>query len=91
MIALADVRMTVEEYLELLAAARETKNAVNNVVKSTKKAAKSAKKTGRKVNTAYSKAFKKVQNKYKTKAGKWKKGGFGKAVREAHKMARRSR
>lgn len=81
--------MTVEEYLELLEAARQTQTAVKDVVRSTKKAAKSVKKTSRKVNTAYSKAFKKIQNKYKTKAGKWKKGGFGRAVREAHRMAKK--
>ena len=81
--------MTVEEYLELLEAARQTRETVGDAVKSTKKAVKSVKKTTRKANTAYSKAFKKVQNKYKTKAGKWKKGGFGKAVREAHRMAKK--
>ncbi len=35
----------------------------------------------------YSKAFDKVKGKYKLKSGKWKKDGFKKAVREAHKMA----
>lgn len=45
----------------------------------------------RKRNTAYARAFKKVQKKYKLKSGKWKKGGFGKAVREAHKIAKRSK
>ena len=37
----------------------------------------------------YKKMFKKVQNKYKLKSGKWKKGGFRKAVKEAHRMARK--
>lgn len=35
----------------------------------------------------YSKAFNVVKKKYKLKSGKWKKDGFKKAVREAHKMA----
>ena len=35
----------------------------------------------------YSKAFDKVKGKYKLKSGKWKKDGFKKAVREAHKIA----
>tara|TARA_Y100000592_G_scaffold2156_1_gene3384 strand:- start:1329 stop:1703 length:375 start_codon:yes stop_codon:yes gene_type:complete len=39
---------------------------------------------------AYAKAFKKVQSKYKLKSGKWKKGGFKRAVKEAHKLAKRS-
>ena len=37
----------------------------------------------------YKAAFKKVQKRYKLKSGKWKKGGFRSAVREAHKMAKR--
>jgi hypothetical protein len=37
----------------------------------------------------YSKAFKKVQSKYKLKSGKWKKGGFKRAVKEAHKLAKK--
>lgn len=35
----------------------------------------------------YSKAFQKVKSKYKLRSGKWKKDGFKKAVREAHKLA----
>lgn len=37
----------------------------------------------------YKAAFKKIQKRYKLKSGKWKKGGFRAAVREAHRMARR--
>ena len=37
----------------------------------------------------YKAAFKKIQSRYKLKSGRWKKGGFRAAVREAHKMARR--
>ena len=37
----------------------------------------------------YKKAFKKIQSRYKLKSGKWKKGGFKSAVREAHRMAKR--
>lgn len=39
----------------------------------------------------YKAAFKKIQKRYKLKSGKWKKGGFRSAVREAHKMAKRGR
>jgi len=35
----------------------------------------------------YSKAFNKIKSKHKLKSGKWKKDGFKKAVREAHRMA----
>ncbi len=53
------------------------------------------KKAKRKVKSAakraYSKAFKQVQGKYKLKSGKWKKDGFKRAVKEAHKLAKRAR
>ena len=38
---------------------------------------------------AYKKAFKRVAPKYKKKDGTWKKDGFKKAVKEAHRMARK--
>jgi hypothetical protein len=38
-------------------------------------------------NRKYKAAFKKVAPRYKLKSGKWKAGGFKRAVREAHKMA----
>jgi len=81
--------MSVEEYLELLEAARQTRTAVKDVAKSTRKAVKTVKKTRRKVNTAYSKAFAKVKGKYMKKSGGWKKGGFARAVKAAHRMARK--
>ena len=43
----------------------------------------------RKKNTKYSKAVKKVESKYKLKYGKWKKNGFARAVKEAHKLAKK--
>lgn len=36
----------------------------------------------------YKSAFKSLAPKYKLKNGKWKKGGFKRAVKESHKMAR---
>ena len=43
--------------------------------------------------SAYSKkygaAFKKVAKKHKTKSGSWKKGGFKRAQKEAHKLAKK--
>ena len=38
-------------------------------------------------NRRYKAAFKKVAPRYKLKSGKWKAGGFHRAVKEAHKMA----
>jgi len=37
----------------------------------------------------YSAAFRKIKSKYMTKSGKWKKNGFKRAVKEAHRMARK--
>lgn len=38
-------------------------------------------------NRRYKAAFKKVAPRYKLKSGKWKAGGFKRAVKEAHKVA----
>jgi hypothetical protein len=38
-------------------------------------------------NRRYKAAFKKVAPRYKLKSGKWKAGGFRRAVKEAHKIA----
>lgn len=40
-------------------------------------------------NKRYSAALKKVAPKYKKKNGTWKKDGFKKAVREAHRLAKK--
>jgi hypothetical protein len=40
-------------------------------------------------NKAYSRAFAKVKGRFQKKNGQWKKGGFGKAVRAAHKLAKK--
>lgn len=37
----------------------------------------------------YKKAFKQVASKYKLKSGAWRTGGFDKAVKEAHKLAKK--
>ena len=37
----------------------------------------------------YSREFKKIAPKYKNKNGTWKKGGFKKAVKEAHKAVKK--
>jgi hypothetical protein len=42
-------------------------------------------------NRRYKAAFKRVSSKHKLKSGKWKAGGFKRAVREAHKIAGRGK
>tara|TARA_Y100000004_G_C8936372_1_gene422287 strand:- start:1095 stop:1406 length:312 start_codon:yes stop_codon:yes gene_type:complete len=69
-------------------AKRACEPVVSKVVSGAKQTAKKAvRKTKKQLN--YSKAFKKVQSKYKLKSGKWKQGGFAKAVKEAHKLAKK--
>jgi hypothetical protein len=49
-----------------------------------------ATRTKRKVSTynrKYKAAFKKIAPRYKLKSGKWKAGGFKRAVKEAHRIA----
>ena len=40
-------------------------------------------------NQRYSKAFKKLESKYKTKSGSWKKDGYKRCAKAAHKLARK--
>lgn len=40
-------------------------------------------------NMEYSKNFKAVESKYKTKSGSWKKDGFKRAQKEAHKLTKK--
>lgn len=42
-------------------------------------------------NRKYKAAFKKVAPRYKLKSGKWKAGGFKRAVSEAHRMAKKKK
>lgn len=70
-------------------AMRACEPTVGRVVRSGKKAVKkTASKAARKAKSKYSRAFAKVKGKYQTKSGKWKKDGFKRAVKAAHKMAK---
>lgn len=42
-------------------------------------------------NRRYKAAFKRIAPRYKLKSGKWKAGGFRRAVKEAHKLAGRKK
>ena len=48
---------------------------------------KKVKKKASAYNRKYKAAFKKVSSRYKLKSGKWKAGGFKRAVKEAHRIA----
>ena len=56
---------------------------------SPKPTSKKAKRKPSAYNLRYAKALKKVQGKYKTKKGGWKKDGYKKAVKEAHRLAKK--
>ena len=76
---------SIDDVIRLLEAAKSSSSSA--------KKSPSRKKTAKRQPTAYqkrySKAFKKLQNKYKTKGGKWKKDGFKKCQKAAHKEAKR--
>ena len=81
--------LTVDEYMalrRLIDSERESEGAL--MAERTESPSASKPKRKRRKNTAYARAFKKVQSKYKKANGQWKKGGFGRAVREAHRLAK---
>ena len=82
---------SIEDIIRLLEAARDSGSSAGSSP-STKRAASSSSKKKRKP-SAYSKrygaAFKKLAPKYKTKAGKWKKDGFKRCQKAAHREAKR--
>ena len=55
----------------------------------------SEEKPKRKRSTAYQRRYKanfrRIAKRYKLKSGKWKKGGFRSAVREAHRLSRKGK
>lgn len=77
---------SIDDVIRLLEAAKDTKP---RAVPGSKKTIKTAKRKPSAYQKRYSKAFKKHQSKYKTKAGKWKKDGFKRCQKAAHKEAKR--
>ena len=81
---MAEVRMTMEEYLQLL-------NGLSGSMDMPSDA--DAEMPKKKKSTAYQKRYKanfrKIAPKFKLKSGKWKKNGFRAAVRMAHKMSKK--
>ena len=54
-----------------------------------KKGVRTVKRKTSKYARKYKKAFAKVSKKFKLKNGSWRKGGFDRAVKEAHKLAKK--
>ena len=82
--------MTVEEYLALLNAAQKTTEVVRATEEDAKEVVKEVKKAKKKVSAytrKYKAAFRRIEEDYKLKNGNWKKNGFKRAVKAAHKLA----
>lgn len=89
---MARVDLSVQEYLELLEALKEAREGVSKGLESAREVVALPKKAKKRVsayNRKYKKAFKKVSDKYRSKNGKWLKNGFKRAVKEAHKVAKK--
>ena len=88
---MAEVRMTMEEYLQLINGLSSEAPGMmelpgnNQVIDQVKP--KSKRKTA--YQRRYKANFKKVAPRFKMKSGKWKKNGFRSAVRLAHKMSKK--
>ena len=82
---MANVTMTMEEYLQLI-------NGLSSEMPGQEVQVQEEPKPKKKMSAyqkRYKSNFKKISNKYKLKNGRWKKGGFKAAVKEAHKMSRK--
>jgi len=84
----AEVTMSLEEYLQLVGGPSPLKDHFTPETKATRSRSKPKRRA-----SAYSKrygaAFKRLQKKYKTKGGAWRKGGFKACQKAAHKAARK--
>ena len=87
---MATVTMTLEEYEALASLVRSMTDPMAEMAAESTNVPEQPKKPK---NTAYQRrykrAFRKIAPKYKLKSGKWKAGGFKKAVKQAHKEAKR--
>lgn len=82
---MAEVRMTMEEYLQLL-------NGLTSDMGSSSAEAMPEPKPKRRKSAyqrRYQANFKKIAPRFKLKSGKWKKNGFKMAVKMAHKMSKK--
>ncbi len=81
---MAEVTMTMEEYLQLInGLSSEMPTAIVEPMPMKKKKRSTAYQRRYKAN------FKKVSKRFKLKSGKWKKNGFKSAVKAAHKMSKK--
>jgi hypothetical protein len=79
---------SIDDVIRLLEAANNSEKEASAVLDPQPKT-KKAKRQPSAYQKRYSKAFKKHQNKYKTTKGKWKKDGFKRCQKAAHKEAKK--
>lgn len=85
---MAEVRMTMEEYLQLISGLSSEMQLPGNedaVMVSSNKPKRRATSYQRR----YKANFKKIAKRFKLKNGRWKKNGFKQAVKLAHKMSKK--
>ncbi len=83
------VQLDIEDYMQLLREAGRLASDVKEIAQEAAPVAKKAKKKISSYNRKYKAAFKKIAPKYKLKSGRWKKGGFKRAVKQAHRMVKK--
>lgn len=81
---MAEVTMTMEEYLQLINGLSSEMPVMAPVAPE-----KPKKKRSTAYQRKYKANFKKVSKRFKLKSGKWKKNGFRSAVKLAHKMSKK--
>ena len=82
---MAEVRMTMEEYLQLI-------NGLSSEMPMAQEISQGDSKPKRRTSAyqrRYKANFKKIAKRFKLKSGKWKKNGFKQAVKMAHKMSKK--
>ena len=82
---MAEVRMTMEEYLQLLNGLTSEPAQMSEMAEASAKPKRRASAYQRR----YKANFKKISPRFKLKSGKWKKNGFKMAVKMAHKMSKK--
>ena len=85
---MAEVRMTMEEYLNLINGLSSDASMMSGEM-SPAGEAEPKKKRKSAYQKRYERNFRKIEKNYKLKSGKWKKNGFKMAVKMAHKMSKK--
>ena len=87
-----NMMLTPDEYMSLMRLIRSERESEGASLSQRTQPAASADKPKRKRKSAYQrryeKNFKSIEDEYKLKSGRWKKNGFKRAVKQAHKMSK---